>query len=69
STKLKIQNGLERARSTYLTLYRNGSVQFNGSPVEIERLYFVAVELIKMALESEKSNFMSSLRRADRDFS
>lgn len=66
STKLKIQNGLERARSTHLTLYGNGSMQFNGSPKEIVPLYKAALEIVKMAMSSELGNFMSSLRRADK---
>ncbi len=67
STKLKIQNGLERARSTHLTLYGNGSMQFNGSPTEIEKLYYVLLQMVKMAINSEMGNFVSSLRRADKD--
>lgn len=45
STKLKIQNGLEKARSTHLTLYGVGPMQFNGSPNKVERLYLAAVQM------------------------
>ena len=68
TTKLKIQNGLDRARSTHLTLYGNGPMQFNGSPDEIEKLYYVALQMVKMVMDSEMGNFVSSLRRADRGF-
>ncbi|KAK0768728.1 hypothetical protein LTR59_017471 [Friedmanniomyces endolithicus] len=39
STRLKMQASLDRASSTSLTLYGNGSMQFTGSPCEIPVLY------------------------------
>lgn len=65
STRLKIQPGLDRPRSTSLTLYGNGSMQFTGSPIEIPILYPSMIELVKTAMESEMVTFLSTMRRAD----
>ncbi|KAK3066430.1 hypothetical protein LTR53_017225 [Teratosphaeriaceae sp. CCFEE 6253] len=65
SARLKIEPGLDRPRSTSLTVYRNGSMQFTGSPIEIPVLYPSLIELIKMAITSEMVSLPSTMRRAD----
>jgi hypothetical protein len=67
STRLKIQPGMYRPRSTALTLYGNGSMQFSGSPKEIEFLYPCLVELVKMVMNAEMVTFLSTMRRMDVD--
>ena len=65
STRLKIQPGLDRPRSTSLTLYGNGSMQMSGSPQEIPTLYPAMIEIIKTAMNTEMIPFLSTMRRAD----
>lgn len=65
STRLKIQPGLDRPRSTSLTVYGNGSMQFTGAPAEIPVLYPSLIELVKMTMNSEMVSFLSTMRRAD----
>ncbi|KAI6986060.1 hypothetical protein KC359_g8915 [Hortaea werneckii] len=65
STRLKLQPSLNRPRSTALTLYGNGSMQFAGSPIEIPVLYPSLLELVKVAMDKEMSSFLKTMRRAD----
>ncbi|KAK3109705.1 hypothetical protein LTR53_016751 [Teratosphaeriaceae sp. CCFEE 6253] len=58
STRLKIEPGLDRPRSTSLTVYGNGSMQFTGSPIDIPVLYPSLIELIKMAITSEMARVL-----------
>lgn len=65
STRLKIQSGLDRPRSTSLSLYGNGSMQFSGSPSEIPILYPSMLEVVNATMNSEISTFLRTMRRAD----
>ena len=65
STRLKIQPSLDRPRSTSLTVYGNGSMQFSGSPTEIPVLYPSVIELVRTTINSEMSAFLKTMRRAD----
>lgn len=65
STNLKIQSSLDRPRSTCLTVYGNGSMQFAGSPIEIPVLYPSLLELVRAVMDSEMVEFLKTMRRAD----
>lgn len=65
STRLKIQSGLDRPKSTCLSLYGNGSMQFSGSPTEIPILYPSMLEIVNATMNSEMSTFLRTMRRAD----
>lgn len=65
STRLKIQPGLDRARSTWLNLYGNGSMQFCGSPAEIGVLYTSLLEILMVTMNEEMVEFLKTMRRAD----
>jgi len=63
STKLKIQPSANRNTATSLRLFGNGSMQFCGSPSDIESLYSAAFSIVKRVVESEPYEFMSSMRQ------
>ena len=65
STRLKVQTSLDGRRSTSLTLYGNGSMQFSGSPHEIPILYPSVVEIVKATMNSEMVGFLKTMRRMD----
>ncbi len=65
STRLKLQPGLNRPRSTSLSLYGNGSMQFSGSPNEIPILYPSMLEIVNATMNSEITTFLKTMRRAD----
>lgn len=65
STRLKIQAGLNRPRSTSLTLYGNGSMQLSGSPQEVPVLYPAMFKFVECAMSSNMVEFLKTLRRCD----
>jgi len=65
STRLKVQTSLDGRRSTSLTLYGNGSMQFSGSPHEIPVLYPSVLEIVKAVMNSEMVAFLKTMRRMD----
>lgn len=65
STRLKVQTSLDGRRSTSLTLYGNGSMQFSGSPDEIPILYPSVLEIVKAVMSSEMIAFLKTMRRVD----
>jgi len=65
STSLKLQTGLDRPRSTFLTMYANGSMQLSGIPSESEFLYLLMFELINIVMSSEPTTFLKTMKRAD----
>lgn len=66
STKLKIQSNLDRPRSTCLTVYGTGSMQFADSPDEIAVLYPSLMILVKTVMDSEMVGVLKTIKMADK---
>ena len=62
STKLIIQPSMSSTRNTNLRMFGNGSVQFCGSPMDVELLFGAARKMVKKVMEADMHSFLSSMR-------
>lgn len=63
STKLSIRPSVSVNRNSSLRLFGNGSMQFCGSPNDIEVTVSAAVRLIKRTMEANTDGFLSTMRQ------
>lgn len=63
STKLSIRPSMSVNRNSSLRLFGNGSIQFCGSPTDIETLFVAARTMVKRTMEVNMVGFLSSMRQ------
>lgn len=63
STKLSIRPSVSANRNSSLRLFGNGSMQFCGSPTDIEDVFRAARMLVRKAVETNMKEFLSSMRQ------
>ena len=65
STKLLIQPAVHDRTASVVKVFGNGSLQFCGSPDDIEHLFTALFRIIKTVMKSEAVTFLSTMRLAD----
>lgn len=63
STKLSIRPSAYVNRNISLRLFGNGSMQFCGSPIDIEVLYSAAKAIVRSVVDRDLIGFLSSMKQ------
>jgi hypothetical protein len=64
STRLIIQPSMARGRASSLKVFGNGSLQFCGSPSDIEHLFKALYSILKAVMRAEPTTFLATMRQA-----